>query len=170
MYLSQKRDLSIKGRGVYNGKPTREWVDRDDVASPTVTTESIMATVIVDAKEGRDIMSNDIPNAFIQASLPNKPGEARVIMKVTGVLVDILVEVAPDVYSGFVVYEKGKKVLYLQVLQALYGMLISAMLWYMKFRADLESIGLFSTPTILVSPTGWYEASSRPFVSMLMTP
>ena len=54
-------------------------------------------------------------------------------MKITGKLVDILVKLAPEVYSGYVVYEKGRRVIYVKVLRALYGMLISAMLWYKKF-------------------------------------
>ena len=98
---------------------------------------------MIDAKEGRDVMSSDIPNAFIQALIPDddKDGNERIVMKITGQLVDALVEIAPEVYGPFVVYENGKKVLYVQVLRALYGMLIAALLWYKKFRSELESIG-----------------------------
>ena len=53
-------------------------------------------------------------------------------MKITGVLVDYLVEIAPEVYADYVVIEKGKRVLYVEVLRALYGMLIAALLWYKK--------------------------------------
>lgn len=97
---------------------------------------------MIDAKEERDVMSCDIPNAFIQAKMPVvKKGDERVIMKITGVLVDILVQMAPNVYSKFVMYENGKKVLYIEVISALYGMLIAAILWYRKFRKSLEKIG-----------------------------
>ena len=34
---------------------------------------------------------------------------------------------------------KSKKVLYVIVLRVIYGMLISAILWYRKFQTDLES-------------------------------
>ena len=44
------------------------------------------------------------------------------------------------------VYENGKKVLYVEVIQALYGMLIAAILWYKEFRASLESIGFEFNP------------------------
>ena len=50
MFLGEKRDKSIKGRMVYNGKPTREWLSRVDATSPTAALESIMLTAIVDAK------------------------------------------------------------------------------------------------------------------------
>ena len=72
-------------------------------------------------------------------------------MKITGRLIDVLIELAPDTYSGYVVYENGKRILYVRVLRALYGMLMSAMLWYNKFRGDLEELGLISTRTIHAS-------------------
>ena len=66
MFLTEKRDKSIKSRLVYNGKPTRSWLSKEDTSSPTVTMEGIFLTAIIDAKEGRDVLSADIPNAFIQ--------------------------------------------------------------------------------------------------------
>jgi hypothetical protein len=65
MFLTEKRDGTIKGRTVYNGKPTRDWYEKEDSASPTASLESIFLTSIIAAKEGRDIMTADIPNAFV---------------------------------------------------------------------------------------------------------
>ncbi|MGC9293583.1 MAG: reverse transcriptase domain-containing protein, partial [Acidobacteriaceae bacterium] len=70
----------------------------------------------------------------------------RVFMKITGVLVDLLVEMAPEVYKSFVTHESNKKVVYVQVLRALYGMLVAALLWYKKFRNDLEQQGFVFNP------------------------
>ena len=64
----------------------------------------------------------------------------KIIMKITGRLVDVLILITPEIYAKHVVYKNGKKVLYVEVLQALYGMLISAMLWYNKFHLDLKNI------------------------------
>ena len=87
-------------------------------------------------------MTNDVPNAFIQTNMPTDPDEKdRVIMKITGVLVDMLVELSPEECGPYVVIENGKKVLCVRILKALYGMLAAALLWYKKFRKDLESIG-----------------------------
>ena len=87
-------------------------------------------------------MSADIPNAFIQALIPDdrKDGNEHIIMKINGALVDALLKIAPEVYGPYVVYKNGKKVIYVQVLRALYGMLIAALLWYKKFRSDLEEV------------------------------
>ena len=147
MFLGEKRDGTIKGRMVYNGKPTREWLSREDSASPTAALESIMLTAVIDATEERDIMTCDIPNAFIQALMPEvKDGNERVMMKITGVLVDMLVELNPELYGPYVVYEKNRKVLYVQVMRAIYGMLEAALLWYKKFRKELEDVGFKFNP------------------------
>ena len=44
MFVTEKKDGTVKGRLVYNGKPTRIWYDREETASPTVMLESIMLT------------------------------------------------------------------------------------------------------------------------------
>ena len=98
-----------------------------------------MLTAIVDAHEGRDVMSADIPNAFSQTKLPTtKKGDERVIMKITGVLVDLLVSMSPEVYGPYVMTDRHRRVLYVQVLRGLYGMLVAALLWYQHFKQDLE--------------------------------
>ena len=60
------------------------------------------------------------------------------IMKITGEMVKVLVKINPDVYAQHVVYEKGQKVLYVEVLKAIYGTLVAALLWYKKLKKDLE--------------------------------
>ena len=52
MFLTEKRDKSVKGQMVYNGKPTREWLTSKDSASPTAALESIMLTAVIDTHEG----------------------------------------------------------------------------------------------------------------------
>ena len=55
-------------------------------------------------------MSVDIPNAYIQADVPIvEKGQERIIMKVTGLLVDWLVEIEPETYAKYVVMEWGVK-------------------------------------------------------------
>ena len=56
----------------YNGKGTRDWISKEDKTSPTVSNESIMITYAIDAYEKRNIITLDIPNAFIQTKTPKK--------------------------------------------------------------------------------------------------
>ena len=52
-----------------------------------------MLTLTIDAHENRDVMSADVPNAFIQTEMPEiKQGKERKKMKITGVLVDMLIQ------------------------------------------------------------------------------
>ena len=86
-------------------------------------TESILLTTVIDAKENRDVATVDISNAFIQTDVENNDDGSRVIMKIRGPLVDMLVELAPEVYAEYVTFEGKSKVLYVHVLKAIYGML-----------------------------------------------
>ena len=49
-------------------------------------------------------------------------------------------------YGFSIVYEKGKKVLYLEVLKSIYGMLKSYILSYIKLRKYLETDGFKFNP------------------------
>jgi hypothetical protein len=99
-----------------------------------------MLTAVIDAHEEHDVMTCDIPNAFIQVLMPEvKDRDERVMMKVTEVLVGMLVELNPELYGPYVnrkvlcVQVMNRKVLYVQVMRAIYGMLETVILWYKKF-------------------------------------
>ena len=142
MLLSEKNDGEVKGRCVYKGDGTREWLSREDTSSPTASLEAIATTCVIDAYEGRDMMSLDIPNAFIQTPMD---ANSRVMMKITGLLVDMMIRLDPS-YRNYVVMENGKRVIYVRVLRAIYGMLEASMLWYKKLRGDLEAEGFEFNP------------------------
>jgi len=148
IFLTEKRDGRIKGRTCANGSTQRAYTERDEAASPMAMTESILITATIDAKQNRDVMTADIPNAFIQTDANEKNhvvGEC-IIMKIRGPLVDMLLKIAPEIYKDFVVMEGSTKVLYVKMLKAIYGMLQSSLLYYKKFRKDIESIGFEVNP------------------------
>ena len=67
MFLTEKQNKSIKGKTVFNQKPTREWLSREDSASSTAALEGIILIAVIDATEHCNVMTCNIPNAFIQA-------------------------------------------------------------------------------------------------------
>ena len=144
IFLAEKRDGMIKARTCANGSTQREYIDRDDAASPTASTDAVLITATIDAKQGRDVMTADIPNAFVQTDV-DLNGD-KIIMKIRGVLVDILCEMNPEIYTPYIVFEKGKKVLYVRLLKALYGMLIASLLYYKRFVKDISTIGFKINP------------------------
>ena len=74
-------------------------------------------------------------------------GEDRVIMKITGVLAELLVEIDPSTYGPYLQRNaKGTPILYVIVVKAIYGTLVAALLWYKKLRKDLEDIGYTFNP------------------------
>ena len=142
IFLVEKKSGEVKARHCANGSSQRIWMDKKDASSPTVGTNSLFITAAIDAKEKRHVKTADVPNAFLHAKMKetDKDG-ARIIMKIRGPLVDILVQMNPLKYSKFVIQEGKHKVLYVQILRALYGMLQSALLYYKRFRKDIEAEG-----------------------------
>jgi len=98
MPLCEKSDGTVKCRCVYEGSKTRPCFTKEETASPTASTECIFVAATIDAHEERGVMTVHVPNGFIQASLQNlEDGGEGAIMKVTGMLVDLFVRVAPFV-------------------------------------------------------------------------
>ena len=69
------------------------------------------------------------------------------IFKTRGIWVDILVDLAPDVYREFVMTDKkGVKKLVVQCQNALYGTMVASLLYYRKFVKSLTDIGFVLNP------------------------
>jgi hypothetical protein len=66
MFLKHKRDRKIKGRTVTGGNNQRDYISKEDASSPTVATESVLLSCIIDAEEEWDVAVVDIPSAFVQ--------------------------------------------------------------------------------------------------------
>jgi hypothetical protein len=87
----------------------------EEATSPTASTEAILITATIEADENREIMTVDIPNAFVQMEIENK--EERVLMKIKGPLEEMLVKIQPDVYENDLIEEGSETVIYVQVLK-----------------------------------------------------
>ena len=73
-------------------------------------------TAVIDAMENRTVAVVDIPGAFMQADMD--PG---VYMCIDGAMADLLIEIDHDMYYPHMVKEKGKPVIYVELLKALCG-------------------------------------------------
>ena len=141
MFLKEKLDGSIKGRGVADGRKQREKIEPKDATSPTVSTEAVMLTAAIDALEGRDVAVVDIPGAYLSTDMDD---ELHVVF--IGTLAEMMVLADLALYQPFVSYEKGKPVLYVRLQKALHGCLKSALLFYEKLMRDLEAYGFKINP------------------------
>jgi hypothetical protein len=89
----------------------------------------------------------DIPNAFVQTVVSKEDANHRVIVRIRGPLVDILASIAPDVYGPYVSTTKtGQKVLIVECLNAVYGTMVAALLYYKKFVKSLVKQGFKLNP------------------------
>jgi hypothetical protein len=103
------------------------------------------STCVIDADEERDVAVIDIPNAFIQTCIEDEADMA--IIKIRGILVDMLLEIAPDVYKDFVTTDKkGNKQLIVQCQNAIYSTMVASLLYYRKFSKSLMDIGFKFNP------------------------
>ena len=99
LFLKQKRDNSIKGRMVAGGDKQRPYIQKEDATSPTAHLESVLLTATIDALEGRDVATVDVPNAFVQTKLERETD--KVVMVLHGRLAKLMLEIAPDVYKPY---------------------------------------------------------------------
>jgi hypothetical protein len=139
--VTKKRSGKIKGRTVADGRGQRDYIPRDEITSPTVSTEALMISLAIDAHEGRKVSTADVEGAYLHADMDEK-----VIMKFEGDMVDYLIAVNPE-YEKFVHTTKnGKRILYVQLLKALYGCMQSALLWFKLFTSTLVDMGFEINP------------------------
>ena len=94
MFLKQKRDASIKGRGCTDGRKQRDWMTKEHTASPTVANQALTLSCMIDVKEGRDVATADIPGAFLQTKY-NK-GDTHI--RIDGPMLDLLTQIYPSLY------------------------------------------------------------------------
>ena len=78
---------------------------KEETTSPTVSTDALMISLMIDAKERRDVATDDVEGAYLHVDM-----EDFVLLKLVGEAVDIMCQVNPK-YENFVVIENGKKVL-----------------------------------------------------------
>ncbi len=120
IFVKEKRNGDIKARSCANGSVQREHIAKDEAASPTVALESVFTTATIDAREKREVVTIDIPGAFLHAD-----NDDYVIMRMTGTLAELMAKTDPKLYRKYLSVEKRKKVLYLRLQKALYGMMKS---------------------------------------------
>ena len=120
------------------GNKQRGKIDKLDATSPTAALESVLLTAVIDvigvidAHERRDVAVINIPNAFVQTRLEDDKDKA--IMRLRGKLAKLMVKVVPELYTKYVIInKKGETVLYVRLLNALYGIMKALLLYYQRF-------------------------------------
>jgi hypothetical protein len=142
MYLKQKRCGRIKARGCADGRKQRLYKSKDETSSPTVSTEAVFLTAVINAQERRQVMTIDIPGAFMHVDI-----DELIHVRLEGPMAELLARVDPEKYRTYMSKENGKDVLYVELQKALYGTLQAALLFWENLTEFLtEELGFVVNP------------------------
>ena len=89
-------------------------------------------TAIVDAWENRKVVVLDVPGASMQVDM-----DELVHVQFQGEMVNKLLEIDHDLFASYVTDKNGEKVMYVELLKALYGTLQAPWLFWEKLQAKL---------------------------------
>jgi hypothetical protein len=142
MFLKPKWCGKVKGCGCADGRKQCRYTDRADAASPTVATEAVFLTAIIDALENHDVAVINIPGAFMQVNLDNK----MIHICLTGKMVELLLEIDHELYEPYLVRERGDMVMYVKLLKALYRTMCAARLFWEWLSRQLVDWGFTPNP------------------------
>ena len=138
MYLKEKRDGRIKGRGCADGRKQRLWTDKSDSSSPTAALESLMISATIDAHEGRDVATVDIPGAFLQTA---QDDDEIIHVKLRAEMATLLAETNPEKYKPYLRMENGKPIIYMKLKKCLYGTLRASLQFWKDLSGVLQEWG-----------------------------
>ena len=150
MFLKQKQTGQINVWGCADGCKQCLHTPKDDASSPTVATESVLLSCVIDAKERCDVATVNIPGAFMQGEQ-----DETVHMRLEGTLAELLTKCDPKLYCQYVVTENNKPVLYVELIKALYGTLRAALIFWRKLTAKLIEWGF------TINPYDWCVANKQ---------
>jgi hypothetical protein len=141
MFLKEKRCGTIKGRGCADGWKQRDYMTEQETSSPTVATEALLLSCVIDAVEERDVATCDIPGAFMQLDMKGK-----VVMKLEGVMAEVIIKIDSKKYTKYVAKENSKDMIYVILTKALYGTLQAALLFWQNLSGKLKKWGFKINP------------------------
>ena len=145
MFLKLKGDGNIKGRAVAGEKKQREFIIKEEASAPTVATEAVLLSCVIDTQEHQDVSKIDITNALIQARFDKIEDMATIIVR--GAIFDVMVDIAPDIYGTYVSTDKkGLKNMILRCHNAIYRTMVASLIYYRKSCKTIKHLGFNVKP------------------------
>jgi hypothetical protein len=122
MFIKEKSCGRFKARACADRRPQRLIYNNTDASFPTVKTESVILTSVIDSNESRFVGVYDIPGAFLHSKL-----DEFVHIKVTGSLAKYLEMIALEMYDRYITLERDREVIYLLLTRVMYRCLKSVL-------------------------------------------
>lgn len=137
IHLKEKRDGRLKARMCSDGRTQRFYVSAEDTSSPTVRTESVMVSLVIDAMEHRYVVVADIEGAYLAVEMT-----AEEYMEMNPNMSAIAMALRPEWEE----YKDSEGKLVFRLRKALYGCVQSAKLFYEHLSRSLKSLGFEPNP------------------------
>ena len=130
----------MKGRCCAYGQPQREYITKGKLNSPTVSLYALMVLCVMDAMEGRKVITVEIPDVFLQGNGPQDERPGCIMFK--GIMVDMICKIDPT-YINTIIFSKdqNKKFLCSRLIKAIYRTLLGAIIFYTKLSKHLTDCG-----------------------------
>jgi hypothetical protein len=130
--------MNWKGEGAnvpkYCALFQRAYISKEEAASPPVSTEFTFIMASIPASKRRAVQYYNIPSAFVNIDV-----DKDVLMVLNGELADMMVQIALQIYRKYVTMDrKGKRILYMNLQKALYGLMRASLFFYRKLRKEFE--------------------------------
>ena len=107
MFLKRKHSGKMKGRGCADGRPQQEYIAKEESSSPTVSLYALIGSCLIDAMNGRKVITVDIPGAFLQGDWPQDENPGYIMFE--GIMVDMICEINPSYYNKIIQSKDRKK-------------------------------------------------------------
>jgi Reverse transcriptase (RNA-dependent DNA polymerase) len=111
-------------------------------ATARIETSAILIISQLAAAEGRHVISLDIGSAYLNAKMPKDDPSKLVFMAIAPLIASILTDIDP----GFKKFSRPDGSIIVELDQALYGCIESALLWYKELSTFLGSTGFRPNP------------------------
>ena len=93
MYLKEKRDENVKGRGCADGRPQQLYINKIETSSPTAALTAIMLICTIDAFEKRDrnVKGRGCANGRSQRLCTNKTETSSPTAALTAIMLTCMI-------------------------------------------------------------------------------
>ena len=93
MFLKRMIIGAIKARGCNDGRTQREFMSKEESSSPTLSTYALFISCVIDAMEGKQVATCDIPRAVLQTDCPK---DNDCYLKLEGLMVYKIPKINPS--------------------------------------------------------------------------
>ena len=101
-------------------------------------TEGLMLSCMIDAMEGQEAATADIPWSFLQTDYD----KGDIHIKLERAMDTLLEEIDPEYYKYFIFTDKrGRKCMYAEAKKAIYWTIEASLLFWAKLSKSLEEMG-----------------------------